>query len=193
MTRRLEELRAVLGARPPRRDAPEGVSRAAVAVVLAPGFGAAGGELELLLIRRAEREDDPWSGHMALPGGREDPGDATLLETALREVREEVGIELGRAALLGELDDLRPVSAPARIVVRPFVFGLVERPRLTLSNEVAGSLWTSLRALREATSSTELVHLGRMRRMPCYRLGEDVVWGMTKRILEPYQGLDSVR
>src|SRR5688572_23556785 len=120
MASRLDELRAALGARPPRRDAPEGVARAAVALLLAPGVD----ELELLLIRRAERSDDPWSGHMALPGGREDPGDATLLATAVREVREEVGIELNRAMLLGELDDLRPSSAPARIVVRPFVFAL---------------------------------------------------------------------
>jgi 8-oxo-dGTP pyrophosphatase MutT (NUDIX family) len=184
---RVQDLRAALSAREPRRDAPSGVPRAAVALVLVP----AGDDLELLLIRRAEREDDPWSGHMALPGGREDPGDATLLATALREVREEVGLDLTRAALLGELDDLRPASAPARVVVRPFVFALARRPRLELSGEVAACLWAPLGSLRASTSVAERIHLGQPRRMPCYRVGEHVVWGMTQRILEPFLGLST--
>jgi 8-oxo-dGTP pyrophosphatase MutT (NUDIX family) len=178
----LERLRAELRERLPRRDAPEGVPQAAVALLLAPLEG----DLELLLIRRSEHPLDPWSGHMALPGGRRDEADTDLLATVRRVVSEEIGVELGALSALAELDDLRPVSAPARVVVRPFVFELPARPVLALSGEVAAARWSSLLALASSSGETDVRHLGALRRMPCYRLGEDVVWGMTHRILEPF-------
>ena len=178
----VSELRAALQSRAPRRDAPNGVPQAAVAALLAP----ARDDVDLLLIRRAERDGDPWSGHMALPGGRRDAVDRSLLRTVLREVREELGVELDEALLLGELDDLRPVTAPARVVVRPFVFAVATRPELVLSDEVAFGLWVGLRGLAASTGTTEVFHHGAVRTMPCYRAGDHVVWGMTQRILEPF-------
>ena len=53
----------------------------------------------VLLMRRAERADDSWSGQWSLPGGRREPGDLDLVETALRELEEECGIRLGRDQL----------------------------------------------------------------------------------------------
>jgi 8-oxo-dGTP pyrophosphatase MutT (NUDIX family) len=101
--------------------------RAAVAVTLAPGPE----ELEVLLIRRAEHEGDPWSGHMAFPGGHHDPTDPTLAATAERETLEEVGIDLARhGRLVSRLDE---VQAQARgsaldMVVTPFtVWGMTYR------------------------------------------------------------------
>jgi 8-oxo-dGTP pyrophosphatase MutT (NUDIX family) len=79
---------------------------AAVALLLRPRS-----TVELLLIQRAEHPSDPWSGHMALPGGRRDPGDPDLLHTALREVREETGIKAQRdAQLIGALDEVQARS-----------------------------------------------------------------------------------
>src|SRR5688572_27389789 len=75
---------------------------AAVAIIIAPDPDA------ILLIRRAERAGDPWSGHMALPGGRREPGDLDLLATAIRETSEEVGIRLGSEQLVGTLEDVVP-------------------------------------------------------------------------------------
>jgi 8-oxo-dGTP pyrophosphatase MutT (NUDIX family) len=177
-----DDLRALLEGRNPRFDAPEGVPQAAVALLIA--------ELEqrreLLLIRRSERAGDPWSGHMALPGGRRDPRDPDLLDTAVRETAEEVGVDLRRALHLGGLDDLRPVTAPARVVVRPFVFAMRGRPDLALSEEVARVVWAPLDELARSSSTTEVFHQGALRTMPCYRIGEDVVWGMTHRILQPF-------
>ncbi|MBD0320648.1 MAG: NUDIX domain-containing protein, partial [Gemmatimonadetes bacterium] len=90
---RIEELASALAARPPRRaEAEERVPSAAVALLLRPS----GDGPELLLIRRAEREGDPWSGHMALPGGRADPRDRDAAATAARETLEEVGIDVVR-------------------------------------------------------------------------------------------------
>ena len=96
----------------------------------------------ILIIRRAERLGDPWSGQMGLPGGRASVEDTDLLATAIRETREEVGIELDPMDCIATLDDLVPqtVLLP-RIRVRPFVF-LLERPRDVVPNEeVAGSWW----------------------------------------------------
>lgn len=172
-----------LSARDPRRDAPSGTPRAAVALVVAPGDS---GAPELLVIERARRDGDPWSGHMALPGGRSEPSDANWLATAMRETREEVGVPLGDDDLVGELDDLRPVSAPARIVVRPFVFVVSQRPALTLNDEVASVEWAPLDQLARSQGTVEVVHLGAARVMPCYFVRGRAVWGMTQRILEPF-------
>ena len=82
-------------------------------------------DLEVLLIKRARRDGDPWSGHMALPGGRRDPADTSLRQTAVRETLEETGIDLDElGAHLGRLVEVRPQSPHLpRISVAPHVFG----------------------------------------------------------------------
>lgn len=176
-------LHAALSRRPGRRDSPPGVRRAAVALLLRP----AGGELELLLIKRAVRAGDPWSGHMALPGGRRDPGDADDAATAVRETREEVGIDLDRTGHpLGSLDDVAPRSGAPRIVVSPFVFGVPADTHATPNAEVEAALWIPLRELAHPDAATE--HLletvtGDPRRFPAIGARGHVVWGLTHRIL----------
>src|SRR2546421_732987 len=88
----------------PQPAAAAGARPAAVSLVLVEGPRG----VDLLLIRRAERPDDPWSGQIALPGGRQDPDDVDLLATAARETREETGVELASAERLAVLDDLAP-------------------------------------------------------------------------------------
>jgi 8-oxo-dGTP pyrophosphatase MutT (NUDIX family) len=153
---------------------------AAVAVILAPDPDS------VLLIRRADRAGDPWSGHMALPGGRQDPAEPDLLTTALRETAEEVGLELRKEQLIGSLDDVVPrtPSLPP-IAVRPFVFALEQRPDLFLNLEVAAARWVPLDLLLHADTyhSIELEIRGESRQLPAFRLDEAVVWGMTERIL----------
>lgn len=154
---------------------------AAVAIVLAPG---ADERLNVLFIRRAEVDGDPWSGQMAFPGGRREERDRDLLETATRETEEETAIRVGHAHLLGELDDLAPrtpVLPP--IFVRPFVFGLPSRPDLEPSHEVADYLWRPLEGLPDTARETEVTVRGERRTVPCFMVGRHVVWGMTHRIL----------
>ena len=178
---RLARLKQRLAAHRPAADAGDAsLIWAAVAVVLVPSPDA------VLLIRRAERAGDPWSGHMALPGGRRDPVDQDLVATAVRETFEEVGLRLVRADLLGGLDDVvprTPVLPP--IAVRPFVFSLVERPPLTLNPEVAGVRWVHLDHLLQPKTyhSARLEIRGEPRDFPAYRVDESIVWGMTERIL----------
>jgi 8-oxo-dGTP pyrophosphatase MutT (NUDIX family) len=140
----------------------------------------------LLLIRRAERNGDPWSGHMALPGGRREPGDAALLDTAMRETLEELGLRLERSQLIGTLDDViprTPVLPP--VAVRPFVFSLPTRPILVPNEEVAAAAWVSLDHLLDPTTyhTARIDVRGAPREMPAYRFEDTIVWGMTERIL----------
>lgn len=150
--------------------------------MLTPGTRGAYG----LFIRRARHPLDPWSGQIGLPGGRRDPGDASLLETALRETAEETAVALSRADLLGELDDLHPRSRTLPdIVVRPFVFALDRRPALRCSPEVAYPLWLSLAALKAGAGTAAPRAGGRRYAVPCWRSGRHMVWGMTHRLLLP--------
>lgn len=171
--------RALQASTPAEREAHE---RAAVATILRDaGFGP-----EVLLIRRAERDGDPWSGHMAFPGGRHEPTDPDLHETALRETREELGLDLSRATLLGRLDDV-PTHRPG-LVVRPFVFELRgELPPFNIPNrEVAEAVWAPLpplvRGERDAQHLFE--HAGAEVRFPAYDVEGRIVWGLTYRMLQ---------
>ena len=162
----------------------EGLRWAAVALVLR---GVSTADAELLFIRRAEREGDPWSGHVAFPGGRRDAADGSLEATARRETGEELSLDLDASArLLGVLDDIRPRSASLpSIAVRPYVFALERETPLVPNAEVHSVFWMPLSALRDPTRAVEhAFERGGVRmRFPAYRCGDDVVWGLTERIL----------
>lgn len=177
---RLDRLRARLAAHQPVTDTGSELIWAAVAVVIAPAPDA------ILFIRRAERTGDPWSGHMALPGGRQDAEDADLVATAVRETAEEVGLELPHSSLIGTLDDVvprTPVLPP--IAVRPYVFALPDRPPLTLNPEVAAARWVYLDHLLHPDTyhSVRIQIRGEDRVFPAYRLEDAIVWGLTERVI----------
>lgn len=181
----LARLDASLAQRPGVRVTVDATVR--LAAVLATFRVAADGELELLFIKRAEYEGDPWSGHVALPGGRHEPHDATLEDTALRETLEELGLDVrAHGRVLGALDDLHPrtpVLPP--ICVRPFVAVLEDDVPLVPSSEVAAAFWVPLRALLDPETTVEatIVVRGEERTVPSYRFGDYTIWGMTERIL----------
>ncbi len=144
--------------------------------------------IEALFGLRAEVEGDPWSGHVALPGGRRDPGDADLLDTARRELREETSIDLPRSACVGRLDELHPRSAHLpSIAITPFVAWLPRRPDIHLNYELAGHIWIPLSALADPERRSTLE-----RRTPEPRIFETieyagaVVWGLTLAIVEDF-------
>jgi 8-oxo-dGTP pyrophosphatase MutT (NUDIX family) len=183
----LESIRKKLAGRvAARQDRPDIVRRAAVATILRPVSGVAG-DSEVLLIRRTERAGDPWSGHMAFPGGHQDPTDADLFTTARREALEEVGIDLSAHEYLGQLDEL-PAMARGRFVgmsIAPFVFAVRGEPQLATSSEVAELVWARLgqMARGEVDDIKELTYDGELRRLPAYRAGGHLVWGLTHHML----------
>jgi 8-oxo-dGTP pyrophosphatase MutT (NUDIX family) len=179
--------RALRDHRPQAADAPD-ARPAAVALVLLEGPRG----LEILLIRRAERADDPWSGQIALPGGRYDAGDPDLEATAVRETREETGVDLSGAERLGVLDDLYPrASTLPPVVVRPFVFALARRAALVPSDEVQRAFWLPLGRLSDPGVRREvtLPLRGGARTFPAYLVDDELIWGMTERIVTPFMDL----
>jgi 8-oxo-dGTP pyrophosphatase MutT (NUDIX family) len=180
----VDTLRRRLADHVPQRATGPGLIQAAVAIVLAPGER---GELDLLFIRRAEEPADPWSGQMALPGGRREDDDPDLMTTAMRETFEETAVELPRQSLLGELDDLAPTTPVLPpIMVRPFVFGLGDKPEVVPSPEVALHLWTPLDGLPGSLGESEVSVRGVDLTRPAYLIGPHVVWGITYRILSRF-------
>jgi len=142
----------------------------------------------ILLIRRAERDGDIWSGHLAFPGGRSGSGDPDLLATARRETLEEVGIDLNPAQAIGQLDDFTTRSpALPPLVVRPFVFALPEALPLQPNREVAAAWWIPLEVLLRpgVFAPTEYGRYGTLVRGMGYHLEVGVLWGLTERILTP--------
>jgi 8-oxo-dGTP pyrophosphatase MutT (NUDIX family) len=143
-------------------------------------------EPELLFIKRAELERDPWSGHVAFPGGRVEPDDDSLQSTAMRETREEIALDLTHGQVLGRLDDLAPRSRVLPpIIIRPFVAVVAPDVEFTLSAEVASVFWVPLSVLRDDRSQAEHVMLinGVRARFPAFRVQDHVVWGLTERIV----------
>lgn len=182
MTPLQEQIARHLASRRPATVEDPGLSRAAVALVVAPDPDA------ILLIRRAERPGDPWSGQMGLTGGRSGLTDVDLLQTAIRETREEVGVSLSAAELAGPLDDVAPQSPHLPpLMVRPFVFLLRTRPIVTPNHEVADHLWVEWQSLVHPDSYRPFsVRLGdALREFPAYHVSPVPVWGMTERILAP--------
>jgi len=167
----------------------DGDRRAAVAVI---ARAAAGGD-ELLFIRRAEHPLDPWSGHMAFPGGMMDPGDAEPLAAAVRETDEELGLDLATgAALVGRLSDVKPVSLRASLVISPFVFTLpAEPPPLQPNHEVQEAVWIPWSFLADDANRSTFFwsRNGLPVPMPCCEFGGRVVWGLTLRMVDELRGL----
>ncbi len=158
--------------------------RAAVASVLRFDRGAP----EVLLMERVRRESDRWSGHVSFPGGREEEDDPDLLATAVRETREEVGLDLTAAARpVGRLDTIRAVARGKVLPmsISPYVFVLEREAPLVLGPEAESAFWFPLdRAATGELSSDYVYAVGPARlRLPCWRWEGYTVWGLTYRML----------
>jgi 8-oxo-dGTP pyrophosphatase MutT (NUDIX family) len=180
----IRRLRRALHERQPARFADEKMRRAAVALIFRGGEE---GGPELLFIKRAEYPGDPWSGHIAFPGGRREAQDSSLAGTAIRETREEIGIDLSvQGEIIGELDELQPQSIRLpELVVAPFVAVVLETPAFDLADEVASTFWVPLRSLHESDLWRDTEVSGkdfRMTRRAFHHEGH-VIWGMTERII----------
>jgi 8-oxo-dGTP pyrophosphatase MutT (NUDIX family) len=187
---RIRSLHAALERRRPRlSDSGPSLPRASVALLVRPTEE----DLEILLIQRPISERDPWSGHMALPGGRA-AADEDALETAVREVREEVGVDLLSGGLLiGRLDDVHPNPGGPQIAVAPFVFAVPWDVVISADPaEVASTVWIPLEHLTRPASAAEHLHPlpdGAQMRFPALAYDHYVIWGLTYRMLIQFLGI----
>jgi len=177
----IEDFRAALAGHTPQKIPDfEGLTRAAVAAILR----SAPAGPELLFIHRAEDPRDPWSGHMAFPGGKVEAADDGLLAAALRETREEVGLDLQRDALpVGRLSDVRAVGRgrPLSMVISPYVFELQAAPEFTTNHEVAAVVWVPVAFLADHGNRETMPYrrYGLSVELPCYRYRGHLIWGLT--------------
>jgi len=169
-------------------EAPEAkgpARRAAVAAILREAVLGP----EVLLIRRAEHPRDPWSGHMAFPGGREDPNDLDLFETAVRETREELALDLrANARLIGRLDEIPAIARGRRtgLFIHPYVFELTTDAPFTPNGEVAEALWAPLLPFMRGELLTTIPYEleGRRLDLPAHDYQGRIVWGLTFKMLD---------
>ena len=155
---------------------------AAVAIVCARSP-----EESILLIRRAERKDDPWSGHWSFPGGRRDPADPDLLHTALRELDEECGIRLERESLETALPPtVAGRAAGPFLTVAAFVFPVAAPlPTVLDPREAVEALWVPVSLLEDRTrhSLQSVPGLPAQHQFPAIDLKGVPLWGFTYRLL----------
>jgi 8-oxo-dGTP pyrophosphatase MutT (NUDIX family) len=147
----------------------------------------------VLLMRRAEREGDPWSGHWSLPGGRRDPQDTDLLDTAIRELAEECGLSLAREHMTATL---RPMLArrrtPPYLMVAPFLFRVPDEiPAVVDSREAVEALWVPLRVLADPARHrlSPVPGMPADFAFPAIDLNGLPLWGFTYRLLTEWLGL----
>ena len=136
----------------------------------------------VLLIRRAERRGDPWSGQIAFPGGKMQPGDGTPLRTAVRETDEEVGIDLSTSSSFIGYGQVATTHTGTMEVV-PVAFLLRSEVGVTPNEEVASYLWADLRELAGSRTTYSLDVGDKAVQMPAFQVEDYVVWGLTHRIL----------
>jgi 8-oxo-dGTP pyrophosphatase MutT (NUDIX family) len=186
----IDEVRRGLGEYTPRILSAGQSQQAAVAVVLREVEDR---RAEVLFIKRADRLGDPWSGHMAFPGGRLALGDATIRSVAERETLEEVGLSLQHAERLGRLDDLEGLQGGGRsagIVISAFVYHHESPGHLRVSDEVEEAFWISLSDLSDPARQVDYTHpLLASETYPGILVGDPdrhVVWGLTYRFVERF-------
>ncbi|MEH6549008.1 MAG: CoA pyrophosphatase [Pseudomonadales bacterium] len=147
------------------------------------------GEVEVLMIERATHEGDPWSGHMAFPGGRMDEADIHSYAAALRECSEEVGIDVEHYGhYLSRLSELPTHlrTGTSAMWVTPFVFALHREPPLHPNYEVADTIWVPLSFLADAGNRETM----RWQRddidleLPCYWYQGKHIWGLSLGMLD---------
>ena len=181
---RLDEIRRAFAVHEPLELTSAEVRRAAVAMVLANQPDGP----SVLFIERASHPADPWSGHMAFPGGRVDPGDAHPREAAERETLEEVGLSLRGAERIGRLDDKQGnPRTQSTLLISGFVYALPEPAPLVLNHEVHEAFWFPLAEL--GAPARAVAHRAHTVDFPGILVGEPqrhVVWGLTYSFLESF-------
>lgn len=189
----IDEIKAALAAHEPNTSASENSERNAAIAMIISEHGDDG--LKALFIQRAEHPKDPWSGHMAMPGGRHEPEDESYQHAAMRETMEEVGVTLTDDMCIGRLHDIYGGRLKEhRMAVSPFVFHMHHVPEVTPNKEVADTVWVPLEFMRYPANVSDykfpLDPEGRG--FPAFVYENYTIWGLTYRVLTNFYRLFGV-
>lgn len=182
----IEQISIALSNHQSRIIEPGGRAHAAVALILEEQPDG----LSILFIKRSTNENDYWSGQIGFPGGRTESCDSTQRQTAERETREEIGLDLSAAHYLGRLSDIAPGGL--QIVISCFVYAVKHHPVLHLAqDEIADVFWVPVRELVNPVrrSQVDFTFRNRQRRFPAVRAAdgtEPPLWGITYRLLHDF-------
>ncbi len=158
-----------------KKTEPNNKAHAAVAILLMTNDT----KPKVLLVKRATRENDPWSGHMAFPGGRRGKDDIDLKTTAMRETWEETGIDLNKFNFIGCIDSIYSTVRPD-MCIQPYIFACTELPDIALNEELIAFYWINLEDLERSQSLIRIEYIDH----PAYIIEEEVIWGLTFRMLK---------
>jgi 8-oxo-dGTP pyrophosphatase MutT (NUDIX family) len=150
-------------------------AKAAVAIFIKPSKL----DLELFFVKRAEVDDDPWSGDMAFPGGKKNPQDATLVDTAIREVLEETNIDLTDKEALGFMEPIYS-SVQQNLAVQPVIYIFENYPKVELNYELTKYIWAPLSEIKNGKTNAIIKGWDG----PVYQIQGETIWGLTYRMLE---------
>ncbi|MCH2213400.1 MAG: CoA pyrophosphatase [Fuerstiella sp.] len=149
--------------------------------------------LDVCFIRRAERQSDPWSGHVSFPGGRAEVGDRTAYEVAERETREEIGLSLNASHRIGTLPMMQKIRRGLTLFSFVYFAEHSMRTQAVVGNpeEVACVFWVPLRHLFDplAVTEVEYSHEGNQKDLPGIRFDDHVIWGLTLQLLHSFARL----
>ena len=159
--------------------------RAAVAITVRSGVSGP----EILMIQRAVRQGDPWSGHMGFPGGRKEESDASDMACAKRETREEIGFDLDiHGELVCQLSDVNTGWRADRpeMLVAPFVFKVGSTPVFELNHEVDDTLWVPLSfLLNDANRSRhQWDWRGEVLESDAFTFNDRLIWGLSLMMID---------
>lgn len=159
--------------------------RAAVAISLRLGVSGP----EMLMIQRAVREGDPWSGHMGFPGGRKDASDATDVACAKRETLEEIGFDLDTyGELICQLSDVNTGWRADRpeMLVAPFIFRVDSTPDFELNHEVDDTLWVPLSFLLDDANRSrhQWDWRGEVLESDAFTYDNRLIWGLSLMMID---------
>jgi 8-oxo-dGTP diphosphatase len=169
----LEKLTTIL-----RPITDEQEANTAVALILK----SAGDDFEVLLVRRIQNPKDPWSGQMALPGGKREPKDVDLRATAVRETLEETCIDLQNSRFLGVTSAFQTDPRP-NLRILPFITNLNREQNIKLcTSELEMSIWVPVEKIAQSRGTTQISR----GEVPAFILENAVVWGITYRILNDF-------
>lgn len=184
--KQIEQISMALSDHKPRIIESGGRAHAAVALILEEQSDG----LSILFIKRSTNENDYWSGQIGFPGGRVESFDHSLKETAERETREEIGLDLSAALYLGRLSDISPGGL--QIVISCFVYAVNQHPVLSPDDqEIADAFWVPVRELLNPArrSQVDFTFRNRQRSFPAVRADDDnepPLWGITYRLLRDF-------